>query len=124
MLRHSPGIERRGPMAGITESEAGLLDEPARILPGRPRVAESALVVVSDHLLQVGPVALQRLQPLCREPMLVGTAGTWNLSVGDVANESVVERIPAPAGDRYQGLLSHELLAFQSGQTLAHHVLR
>src|SRR5918994_6173910 len=123
-LGGAPGVEGGGSIASIAEREAGALCELARILSGPPRGGERALVVVGEQFRQVRPVALQRLQPLCHEAMLLGAGGARELPIGNVANEDVMERIAASTSSRPEAFLSHESLPFERSQTLAHHVLR
>jgi hypothetical protein len=48
---------------------------------------------VSEHLGAVFAIGAQRLDPLGSEAVLLGSKGARNLSVGDVPDEDVPERV-------------------------------
>src|SRR5437868_2117943 len=60
----------------------------------------------------------ERLDPLGCEPVLVGTLGTWDLSIRDVANKHVVERVFRLSLDGGAPLAANELRPNQGTQTL------
>jgi hypothetical protein len=61
----------------------------------------------------LGAVARERLDPLRREPVLVGPPLPRDLRVGDVANENVPEHVCPFARDGRAPLTAHELLALE-----------
>jgi hypothetical protein len=75
---------------------------------------------MSEHLGAVLTIGAQGLDPLGREPVLLGSKGARDLSVGDVADEHMPKRVLRLGRHRRAPLPPHELLALEPVQALLH----
>jgi hypothetical protein len=73
---------------------------------------------MSEHLGAVLTIGAQGLDPLGREPVLLGSKGARDLSVGDVADEHMPKRVLRLGRHRRAPLPPHELLALEPMEAL------
>jgi len=89
-----PGVERQGPVGRLYQCAGRRLAKRFRVDASRLGNRDRLEVVVCEHF---GPVLAairgERLDPRRGEAMLLYTGGTRDLVVGDVAYESVQERV-------------------------------
>src|SRR6186713_970518 len=104
-------------VAGFMQRQPRWSLERGRVRSRGPGELQSAGVVVREHLgMIVRPAEL--LDPLAGEPVLLGSAGTRNLAIGDISNEQVPEGVLALARHRGPPLATDELLPLEAVQGL------
>ena len=73
--------------------------------------------MVGEHLC-VGLRTSHAFDPLGGQPMFLRSSGAWDLTVGNVANEEVAERVLRLPGHRRAALLTNEFLPVEAVQQL------
>lgn len=107
------GIHGARPLGRFDDGSSGIAGKNGRVLAGCARELQRAHVVVRQHL-GVLVRAPEQLDPSGGRGMLPGPHRARDLSVSDVAQQDVEERVLRLAGDRGLPLAADELLALQA----------
>ncbi len=112
LLGRGVRIEGGRSVAGFAEGQASPVRELGSVHACRAGELECRLPVVGKHLGVVLRTP-EALDPLCDTTVLLGTVGSGDLPVGDVANEGVCKRELGLAFDGRALLAAHEPLALE-----------
>src|SRR6266545_4394784 len=116
--RQRERAQRESAFARAAEREARALSKEGHVAAHGARQLERALVVLGEQLDVVVAILDQGSDPFRGEPVLLDPRATWDLPVGDIANEYVTERVLRLAGDRGAAPAPNELLALEAVQAL------
>ena len=91
--RCAKGAERVATHPCITEGDTSALPDHRVVGTRRPRKLERPAVMVREHLDVVVSIRDKRVDPFRSEPVLLGAHSARNLSVRNVADKHVSERV-------------------------------
>src|SRR5919108_94390 len=88
-------------------------------MPDRLRQLKRLAVVVCDEICEIrGSVGRERLDPVGREAVLLGSPSAWDLAIRNVAHEGMPEHVRGLACDRGATLSPDELLSLDGPKRL------
>ena len=114
LRRRAECAQTDGPLARLAECTPCVRLERRRVLTRGPGELERCVVVVRDHARAVGRAIVgERLDPLGRPAVPLGTTRARDLRVRDVAHEDVPERVLGVGRDGATTVAADELLPLE-----------